>query len=126
MTKAKNGDTVNVHYTGKLGDGTVFDTSVDRDPLQFTIGEGQVIPGFEQAVVGMTAGESKTIEIPADEAYGPQRDDMIIVVERSKFPPDLKPEVGQHLRMRHADGQEAVVLVTSVSVMRMVRRLLFW
>ena len=115
MTKVKSGDTVNVHYTGKLEDGTVFDNSVGRDPLQFTVGNGQVIPGFEQAVVGMSGGESKTIKIPADEAYGPHREDMILVIERSRFPADLKLEIGQHLQMRHADGRDDVVTVTAAS-----------
>ncbi|MCK4476877.1 MAG: FKBP-type peptidyl-prolyl cis-trans isomerase, partial [Methanophagales archaeon] len=79
MAQAKPGDTVKVHYTGKLEDGMVFDTSTDLDPLQFTIGDGQIIPGFEQAVVGMNPGESKTIKIPTDEAYGPHREEMVLM-----------------------------------------------
>ena len=112
--QAKDGDTVKVHYTGKLEDGTVFDTSIERDPLQFTIGEGQLIPGFEQAVVGMSPGESKTVEIPADEAYGPYREEMVLVVDRDQLPPDLQPEVGQQLQMRQEDGQ--IILVTVIDV----------
>jgi peptidylprolyl isomerase len=83
MTQAKNGDTVKVHYTGKLEDGTEFDSSVSRTPLQFTIGTGQIIPGFEQAVVGMAPGESKTTDIPADQAYGPHHQDLVLVVDRN-------------------------------------------
>ena len=115
MAEAKNGDTVKIHYTGKLDDGTVFDTSVERDPLQFTVGEGKLIPDFEQAVVGMNPGESKTIQIPAENAYGPHHQEMIMVVERSQFPEDLKPEVGQQLQVRQADSQDFVVTVMAVS-----------
>jgi len=115
MAEAKNGDTVKVHYTGKLDDGTVFDTSIDREPMQFTIGEGQLIPDFEQAAVGMNPGESKTIQIPAENAYGPHHQEMIMVVERSQFPEDLKPEVGQQLQVRQANSQDFVVTVMAVS-----------
>jgi FKBP-type peptidyl-prolyl cis-trans isomerase len=88
------GDTVKVHYTGRLGNGTIFDSSVEREPLQFTLGQGQVIRGFEQAVLGMTVGESKAVVIPADEAYGPYRDELVIVTNRSDFPPGWEPEIG--------------------------------
>ena len=96
MTEAKSGDNVKVHYTGKLDDGTVFDTSVERDPLEFTVGEGKLIPDFEKAVVGMNPGETKTIQIPSENAYGPHREEMMMVVDRSQFPKELEPEVGQH------------------------------
>jgi peptidylprolyl isomerase len=115
MAEAKQGDTVKVHYTGKLNDGTVFDTSAEREPLQFTIGQGQIIPGFEEAVVGMSEGDSKTTQIPSDAAYGPHRDEMIVEVERSQFPPNLDPEVGQQLQIRQPDGQAIVVTVTDLS-----------
>lgn len=115
MTQANLGNTVKVHYTGKLEDGTVFDTSTDRAPLEFTIGQGQIIPGFEQAVIGMQPGETKTATISSDDAYGPHRDDMVIEVDRSHFPPDLEPEVGQQLQLRQSNGQSIVVLVTDVS-----------
>ena len=113
--QAKDGDTVKVHYTCKLEDGTVVESSIGRDPLQFTIGEGRLIPGFEQAVVGMSPGESKTVEIPADEAYGPYREELVLVVDRDQFPPDLQPEIGQQLEMRQEDGQIIVVTVIDVS-----------
>ena len=115
MAHAKEGDTVNVHYTGRLGDGTVFDSSVGRDPLQFTIGEGQLIPGFETGVLGMNPGETKTVEIPAHEAYGPHHQEMVMVVEKGQFPPDLNPEIGDQLQMRHESGQIVVVTVTEIS-----------
>ena len=78
MAEAKQGDTVSIHYTGRLDDGTVFDSSKDRDPLEFTLGEGSVIPGFENAVQGMEPGESKTTTIPSEDAYGPRRDDLLL------------------------------------------------
>lgn len=115
MAPAKHGDTVKVHYTGKLEDGTVFDTSTERDPLQFTIGEGQIIPGFEQAVVGMKPGESKTTKVPADKAYGPHSKEMVLEVDRKEFPEHLKPKVGEQLQVRQADGKTMVVSVTGVS-----------
>ncbi len=115
MAGAKQGDTVKVHYTGKLEDGTVFDSSFNRDPLQFTIGGGQVIPGFEQAVIGMNPGESKTTKVPADKAYGPHHEEMVMVVERNQFPGHLKPEVGQRLQIHLADGGTLIVVVTDMS-----------
>ncbi len=115
MTQAKNGDTVKVHYTGKLDNGNVFDTSENREPLEFTLGEGQVIPGFENAVVGMQPGESKTTAIPAEEAYGEHHEEMVIQVPRDQFPPDVQPEVGQQLQVRQQNGQSFVVNVTDVS-----------
>ncbi len=115
MAEAKYGDTVKVHYTGKLDDGTVFDTSVNEDPLQFTIGGGQIISGFEQAVVGMKPGESKTVRIPADEAYGQRREDLILEVERSQLPEGLKPEVGLQLQSRQPDGRIIVLTITDIT-----------
>ncbi len=115
MSQAKNGDTVKVHYTGKLENGTVFDTSENREPLEFTVGEGQVIPGFENAVVGMQPGESKTAQIPAKEAYGEHHEEMVIQGPRDQFPPDVEPEVGQQLQVRQQHGQSFVVNVTDVS-----------
>ncbi len=115
MVQAKDGDTVKVHYTGKLKDGTVFDTSIDRDPLQFTIGEGEIIPGFEEAIIGMSPGESRIAEVPADKAYGPHYEEMVLEVDRDEFPEHLEPEVGQQLQVRPADGRAIPVLVTDVS-----------
>ncbi|KOP26409.1 peptidylprolyl isomerase [Mastigocladus laminosus UU774] len=115
MGQAKLGDTVKVHYTGKLDDGTVFDSSAERDPLQFSIGEGLVIPGFEQAVVGMTPGESKRTNIPADEAYGPYRPELVMVVEKERIPTDVSVEVGQMLQISQSNGQAIPVVVTEVS-----------
>ncbi len=113
--QAKNGNTVQVNYTGKLADGTVFDSSVGREPLEFTLGAGQMIPGFEKAVLGMKVGEKKTVTIPADEAYGPRRDDLILEIGREKLPSGLTPEVGQQLQMTRPDGGMIIVAITKVS-----------
>ena len=114
-TIANDGDTVKVHYTGTLEDGTVFDTSRGREPLEFTLGEGNIIPGFEETVKGMQVGQTKTVTIPAEEAYGPHREDLVMVVERDTLPEDLNPVIGQKLQMKRPDGETAVVVVTDVS-----------
>jgi peptidylprolyl isomerase len=115
MPEAKQNDTVRVHYTGRLDDGSVFDSSLEREPIEFTIGEGHVIPGFEQAVVGMNPGETKTVRILSDDAYGPYREDMVLTVERSQFPPDIEPTVGQALQVQQSNGEPFVVTVSEVS-----------
>jgi FKBP-type peptidyl-prolyl cis-trans isomerase 2 len=115
MAQAKKGDTVRVHYTGKLEDGTVFDTSRSRHPLQFTLGNGQVIAGFENAITGMNIGESKTTVIPVEQAYGPRRDDMIVTVKRDQLPPDLDAKVGQRLELTQTDDQTILVTVTDIT-----------
>ncbi|MHB0997741.1 MAG: FKBP-type peptidyl-prolyl cis-trans isomerase [Armatimonadota bacterium] len=112
MAQAAKGDTVKVHYTGRFNDGTVFDSSVDRDPLQFTIGKGEVIPGFDQGVEGMNVGEKKTVEIPAEQAYGPHYDEGVMVVDRSEFPEDMDPKVGDQLQLTQPDGRAMMVRVT--------------
>jgi len=113
--QAKNGDVVQVDYTGTLENGTVFDTSVGGEPLNFTLGEGQVIPGFEQAVLGMKVGESKTFTIPADEAYGQYRDDLVQVINREDLPAGLDPEVGEQLQGPRPDGGTGICTVTNVT-----------
>ncbi|BCR06225.1 peptidyl-prolyl cis-trans isomerase [Desulfuromonas versatilis] len=114
MAQLKNGDTAKVHYTGTLADGTVFDSSRERDPLEFTVGGGQLIKGFDQGVVGMTVGETRTVNIPAEQAYGPHREEIVIAVERSQLPPGLTPEVGMQLQAQGGDGQPVMVTVTAV------------
>ncbi len=115
MVQAKPGDTVKIHYTGKLEDGTVFDSSIDREPLEFTLSGGQVIPGFDQAVVGMSPGESKTEIIPMEQAYGPHREEMVIEVNRQQLPLDLEPEVGQQLQVQQDKGHALPVFITDVT-----------
>jgi len=115
MAQAQSGDMVRVHYTGRLADGTTFDSSMQREPLEFTLGAGTIIPGFEQAVLGMTPGEAKTMTISADEAYGPHYPERVIEVERHHLPADLQPEIGQQLRMTRQDGTAVTVVVTAVT-----------
>jgi peptidylprolyl isomerase len=113
MAEARQGDTVKVHYTGKLADGTVFDTSQGREPLQFTIGEHQVIAGFEEAVVGMSEGQEKTAEIPIDQAYGQRDERLVTAVGRDRMPPDVS--LNDRLQVRRPDGKAFVVMVTGLS-----------
>jgi peptidylprolyl isomerase len=105
MAKVKHGDKVRVHYKGTLKNGSEFDNSAGKDPIEFTVGEGRVIPGFEKAVVGMTAGESKTVTVPVDDAYGKSREELLLTVERNTIPPDLDPVVGDDLVLEQEDRQ---------------------
>ncbi|MHC4197311.1 MAG: FKBP-type peptidyl-prolyl cis-trans isomerase [Planctomycetota bacterium] len=115
MAQAKDGDTVRIHYTGRLDDGEVFDSSTEREPLQFTLGAGQVIPGFEQGTLGMNPGEAKTINIPADKAYGPHRKEMVMTVDRKELPEDFELKIGMQLRIPQEDGRALPAKVTDIS-----------
>lgn len=115
MSKVTNTDTVKVHYTGKTDDGTVFDSSVERKPLQFTMGQGQLIPGFEKAVEGLAVGESTNVRIPADEAYGDVRPDMVVDIEKNQIPPDINPELGMQLQIQQPNGQPLGVTVKAIT-----------
>jgi FKBP-type peptidyl-prolyl cis-trans isomerase 2 len=115
MSKAKANDTVKVHYTGKLTNGQVFDSSLERDPLQFTVGGGQMIKGFDEAVSGMEVTEKKTVTIPCAEAYGEKNDQLIQEVPRTELPEDMKPEPGQTLVATNQDGQQTHVIVKDVA-----------
>lgn len=115
MQQVKNGDTVKVHYHGKLNDGSTFDSSQGREPLEFEVGSGMVIQGFDNGVTGMAVGEKKTINIPADEAYGQKEDDRIMDFPLDRFPPDMKPEVGMELNMSNGQGQNIPVVITEVN-----------
>jgi peptidylprolyl isomerase len=112
MSSAKKGDFVHVHYTGKLNDGTVFDTSENRDPLTFQLGKGQVIPGFDRAVEGMAVGETKTEVIPSDQAYGPRVTQLTFTVPRENLPAGYDPQVGEVMRMETRDGRQMDVVIT--------------
>lgn len=114
MPHAKQGDTVRVHYTGTLPDGSVFDSSSGRDPIEFTIGAGQVIPGFDQAVAGMQVGQEKSVTIAAADAYGPRREELVLQVDRGQFPPNVEPEIGQQFQLGEGD-QMFVVTVKDVA-----------
>ena len=106
MSQAKSGDSVKIHYTGRLADGMEFDTSKGSDPLSFTLGKGEVIPGFEKAVEGLAVGDTRTVEITADQAYGPHRDEMVIEAKRSEMPEGLELKLGRQLEGRsEPDGE---------------------
>jgi len=113
VANASSGDTVHVHYTGRLEDGTVFDSSEGRDPLEFTLGEGSVIAGFEKAVEGLAVGDTADAELPPEEAYGPVRDDLVMAVPRDQLPEGMEPAVGDRLAMQTADGQNVPVTVVA-------------
>ncbi|WP_236980014.1 FKBP-type peptidyl-prolyl cis-trans isomerase [Membranihabitans maritimus] len=114
MSNAKSGDTVKVHYTGKLKDGSIFDSSRDREPLEFKLGAGMMIPGFDKAVDGMKIGDSITTEISANDAYGEKSDEMVIDIPKDQLPEGINPEIGQQLTMQHPSGQSIPVVVTKV------------
>ena len=123
MAQAKEGDRVRVHYTGRLDDGSVFDSSECKEdecgceqhgPMEFTIGGGEVIPGFDRGVLGLEVGEAKTIHIPVDEAYGERIEEMVATVPRADLPPEMHPELGQQLEVTQEDGQVFQVLVTEM------------
>ena len=115
MTQAKNGDVVAVHYTGRLSDGTIFDTSEGSEPLSFTLGSGQVIAGFEEAALGMAEGDSKTVTIPEEKAYGSYDSEKVINFPVDRMPQDIQPEVGMQLQLQGQDGQPVIVRVTAIT-----------
>ena len=115
MAPAKQGDTIKANYTGRLEDGAVFDSSENREPLQFVIGEGRLIPGFEAAVLGMNPGETKTVKIPADEAYGLHIDELVMKVDKKMLPPGLEPKIGQQLELKQQNGELFLVEVKEVA-----------
>ena len=116
MAQAKNGDKVKVHYTGRLDNDNVFDSSRERDPLEFQLGSGQLIPGFEEAVLGMDTGETKTFKIQANQAYGEHREELVQQVPRQQFPTDMEVKIGQRFQINQQEGEQPmVVTVTEVS-----------
>lgn len=114
MQVVKKGDTVKVHYQGRMTNGETFDSSEGREPLEFKVGSGMVIAGFDNGVLDMKEGDKKTVEIPVDNAYGPRDESLVIEFPREKLPPDLKPEEGMQLQLSNQDGQAYPVVVTSV------------
>lgn len=115
MSQAKAGDTVRVHYTGKLDDNTQFDSSAGREPLEFALGSGRVIPGLDKAVEGMAVGENKSVRIEPEEAYGPRQEQLIQEVPTSVLPEDMQPSVGMPLQAQGPDGQAVKLVVTAVT-----------
>ncbi|HEY0058406.1 MAG TPA: peptidylprolyl isomerase [Flavisolibacter sp.] len=114
MQQVKDGDTVKVHYHGKLRSGETFDSSEGREPLEFTVGSGQVIKGFDDGVRGMNVGDKRTVEIVSSDAYGEKEEDRVIEFPKTQFPPDMKPEVGMQLMMNDGQGQQLPVVITEV------------
>lgn len=114
MSQVKTGDTVKVHYKGTLNDGSIFDSSEGREPLEFVVGSGQVIQGFDDAVMGLKAGESKEVNIPSDKAYGAYNDEMVLSIEQDKFPPEIELKVGEQLQIPAQNGQPIVVVIKEV------------
>ena len=114
MEQAKHGDTVHVHYVGTLDDGSVFDSSEGSDPISFTLGSGDVIPGFDEAVLGMSTGETKRERFVAARAYGDRRDDLVFVVDRARFPQASELHVGDMVRVGFADGTSAPVQIADI------------
>lgn len=114
MQKVTDGDLVKVHYTGKLLDGEQFDSSVGKEPLEFTVGAGQMIKGFDDAMPGMAVGDKKTVTIPPEDAYGHKREDAVIEFPRDKVPPDMQLVQGMQLQLTDQDGNPLPVVVTDV------------
>ncbi len=114
MQQVKQGDKIKVHYHGKLTDGTTFDSSEGRSPLEFEVGSGAVIPGFDEGVMGMAVGDKKTINIPAEQAYGPRVQELVMDFPKDRFPEDMVPEVGMMLTMHNGNGQEFPVTIVDV------------
>lgn len=114
MGQVKSGDKVQIHYTGKLDDGTTFDTSSGRDPLEFEVGSGQVIAGFDKAVEGMAEGDNKTVKIEPEEAYGERHEQLVQEVPKTALPEEIDPEVGMALQSRSPDGQVTQLTVTEI------------
>ncbi len=115
MQQVRKGDTIQVHYHGTLADGSIFDTSSGRDPLEFEVGGGMVIEGFDNGVVGMAFGDKRTVQIPAQQAYGDKNDDMIMDFPVDRFPADLVPEIGMQLNMSNTQGEQFPVVIIDVA-----------
>lgn len=115
MTEVKTGDTVRIHYTGTLTDGSTFDSSAGRDPLEFTVGSGQIVPGLDKAIPGMAVGDKKTVSVPADEAYGQPNPEARQAVPRSEIPEDIPLDPGTQLQVQTPTGQVMPVTVVEVT-----------
>lgn len=115
MDQAKTGDKVKVHFTGYLEDSTIFGSTMDEEPFEFTIGEKNMLAGFENAVIGMQKGDIKTITLPPEEAYGPHKKELVHVMDRSSFPQEINLEIGKRLRVRTQDGKYAIVTIKEIT-----------
>ena len=115
MAQAKAGDKVRVHYEGQLSDGTIFDSSPDREPIEFILGQDTVIPGFEQAVIGMEAGQSKDVSIPPEEGFGEYSEDLVVNIEKTILPPDINPELGMQLEVSSEEETPRVFTIADIA-----------
>jgi len=115
MVQAKSGDTVRIHYSGFLMDGTIFDSSLEGEPFEFTLGDGSVIPGFDDGLLGMAEGDEKTLAIPPERAYGPRDEDLVAEIERAQIPPEIEPQVGAILQITSDEGDASNVIITKVT-----------
>ena len=115
MSQAKNGDTVKVHFTGRLENGEVFSKSEVESPIEVTLGNGELLPGFECGIVGMEVGEKKTITVPPEEAYGPKQEDLMVEINKSNLPENVTPAIGKGLRIRQSDGEDIRVIISDMT-----------
>ena len=115
MSQAKNGDTVKVHFTGRLENGEVFVKSEEDQPVELALGTGELIPGVERAIVGMEVGEKKTITVPPEQAFGPKREELVVEVEKSDLPEHVTPAIGKGLRIRRSDGDDIHVIISEIT-----------
>ena len=115
MSQAKNGDTVKVHFTGKLENGEVFSESEVETPIEVTLGNGELLPGFERGILGMEIGEKKTIAVPPEEAYGPKQEDLMVEIDKSNLLEHLTPTIGKGLRIRQSDGEDIHVIISDMT-----------
>lgn len=115
MAQAKAGDTVRVHYEGQLSDGTIFDSSLEREPIEFILGQDTVIPGFEQAVIGMEVGESKDVSIPPEDGFGDYSEDLVVNIEKTILPPDINPELGMQLEVSSEEETPRVFTIADIA-----------
>ena len=115
MAQAKAGDTVRVHYEGQLSDGTIFDSSLEREPIEFILGQDTVIPGFEQALIGMEVGESKDVSIPPEDGFGEYSEDLVVNIEKSILPPDINPELGMQLEVSSEEETPRVFTIAEIA-----------
>jgi peptidylprolyl isomerase len=115
MSQAKNGDTVKMHFTGRLQNGEVFSKSEEDQPIELTLGTGELIPGVETGIVGMEVGEKKTITVPPEQAYGPRQEELVVQVKRSDLPEHISPSIGKPLRIRQSDGNDIQVFIADMT-----------
>ena len=115
MAQAKAGDKVRVHYEGQLNDGTIFDSSLEREPIEFILGQDTVIPGFEDAVIGMEAGESKDVSIPPEEGFGEYSEDLVVNIEKTILPPEINPELGMQLEVSSEEETPRVFTIADIA-----------